>query len=80
MDRDVRVELFGRRLVWLKKADGSGALAYPEHYDEATGELKLPAALFAESYAHVFADGTIKRHDKVIGTIADLVVCDETRG
>jgi hypothetical protein len=72
---DVRVELFGRRLVWLKDPDGSGALAYPEHLDES-GELKPGHALFSLSYAHVFADGTIRRLDKVIGTVADLVVRD----
>jgi hypothetical protein len=76
MDSDVRVELFGRRLVWLKNPDGSGPLAYPEHMDES-GELKLAHAMVSLSYAHVFADGTIRRFNKVIGTVADLVVVSD---
>lgn len=69
----IHVELFGKRLVWLKRSEGSnwGPLALPEHVDE-DGNVK-PSAALKPSYAHVFADGKIRRYHEVIGTVDDLV-------
>lgn len=69
----IYVELFGRRLVWRKAADSTeGALAPPEHIDEV-GNLRLEH-VFSLSFAHVGADGIIRRRRKAIGTVADLVI------
>jgi hypothetical protein len=69
--RNIPVALKGQRLVWLKDDDTpNGPLAYPEHLDE-NGDIRA-SALGAASYAHIF-DGVIKRYNRVIGTIDDLV-------
>lgn len=70
----IHVELFGRHLVWLKAADSTeGPLAYPEHVDEG-GNVKFAHALASDSYAHVGADRIIRRYQKVIGSVSDLVI------
>jgi hypothetical protein len=71
----VHVALFGRRLVWRKDGADAGPLVPPEQCDEA-GELKIVHALVSDAYAHVFADGFIRRYGEVIGTRADLVVLE----
>lgn len=70
---NIRVELNGQSLIWMKEESSpNGALAYPEHLG-ADGEIAdLHTALFADSYAHVI-DGTIWRCGSEIGTVEDLV-------
>lgn len=58
------------RLIWLKNPDGTGALAFPHHIDE-DGHVMLEHC-FSESYAHVCADGCIRRYGTVIGSVGDL--------
>lgn len=69
-ERDIRVRFRGREFVWLREADGGGALAYPEHLDQR-GELNPSDALFSDSFAHV-VDGVIWRHHEPIGVVAEL--------
>ncbi len=66
------VELDGHGRFWfLKDALGSGPLAPLDHCT-VTGELIPRNAPLGGSYAHVYADGTIKRLTTVIGSLADL--------
>jgi hypothetical protein len=67
----IPVTLGGVELVWLKNADGGGALAYPNHVD-ADGHVKIEH-VFSDSFAHVNSDGTISRYGARIGTRDDLV-------
>lgn len=75
-NRSIAVTLPGHGTFWfLRDEDGTGPLAPKEHCTE-TGEIaNLATALFlnGDSYAHVFADGNIRRYREVIGTVADLV-------
>lgn len=57
---------------WMKNTDGSGALAPREHCSEV-GQLHTEA-MFADSYAHVFANGLIKRYGQVIAHRDNLKV------
>lgn len=66
----VKVRLNGLELWWQKNADGSGALAPLEHCD-AEGNVE---AFLELSYAHVFADGAILRHNCQIGHRDDLEI------
>jgi hypothetical protein len=68
----IPVMLKGTRLIWLKDADGTGALAFPEHIDEE-GCVKWEH-VFSESFAHVCSDGAIRRFGAVIGNISDLAM------
>ena len=68
--KTVYVVLDGRDLVWLKDEDGSGALAYPEHIDEA-GDVRAEHVL-SDSYAHVFPNGEIMRFNQRIGSRDDF--------
>lgn len=52
---------------------GEGAIAYPWHGDEQ-GQLTIAAGMFEESYAHLFEDGKIRRHLRVIGDRSDIQV------
>ena len=74
-DRAIRVSFRGRDLVWLREPDGSGALAPPDHVDEA-GNVTLAAGLGGLSWAHVAADGTIWRYNQPIGHRDELVLLD----
>lgn len=72
-DDTIKVRLHGLTLFWLRCADGSGALAPPEHLN-ADGNVNVFDAFFSESYAHVFADGTIRKRGLVIGRVEDLEI------
>ncbi len=61
----IPVQLNGRRLIWLKRDDRSGPLAYPEW-------MEGRANLFVGFYAQM-TEGIIKRDGEVIGTMDDLV-------
>jgi hypothetical protein len=67
----IKVRFHGIDLIWLKSDDGSGALALPEHIAD-DGAPYLGDALFSDSYAHVFGDGTIWRYKIQIGTVDDF--------
>ncbi len=69
-EASIPVTFKGEKFVWLKGADGSGALAYPQHIDE-TGNVK-PMFCMSDSYAHVMSDGAIMRYGSQIGTRDDL--------
>jgi hypothetical protein len=70
-EASIPVRLGDVDLVWLKEADGSGALAYPEHVDD-DGQVKWDH-VFSDSFAHVQSDGTIRRYGATIGSRDDLV-------
>ena len=70
IDNDaIPVTFNGERYIWLKKNDGTGALAYPHHVDE-DGYITLDHAM-SDSFGHVW-DGKIWRYRKIIGSIDDL--------
>lgn len=58
---------------WQKSVDSPwGPLAPLNHCGEDGSIEDIHVALFADSFAHVYEDGTIKRYGKEIGTIDDL--------
>jgi hypothetical protein len=60
----------GHGTFWfLDDGDGEGPLAPMDHCDES-GELLTWRG--EDSYAHVSADGIIKRYRQVIGRLEDL--------
>lgn len=69
----VQVRL-GDKLLWCEpevlEEGGDGALAPPEHIRD--GDLNFPACFAGDSYAHVLANGEIKRYRTVIGHRSDL--------
>lgn len=69
-----KVELPGHGVFWFLEEDGVGPLAPLDHCDGDGNLLQIwPMRL---SYAHVFADGEIKRFNQVIGRIEDLKECE----
>lgn len=71
----IPVELPGHgKFWWIREPDNSGALAPHDHCTES-GNL-IFEALFGDSYAHVYPDGTIKRYNSTIGHRDDLVMLD----
>lgn len=73
-DKTRRVSLPGHGVFWfIENKDGDGPLAPLDHCDQSGNIVDADVALFAESYAHVFANGEIKRFHQVIGHRADLV-------
>ncbi len=59
------VQLNGRHMIWLKRDDRNGPLAYSEWVEGR-------ANLFVGFYAQM-TDGIITRDGEVIGTIDDLI-------
>lgn len=61
--------------VWILPAvlagKFDGSLAPDAHITD--GDLDWSKCFASESYAHVYADGSIWRHRKQIATVADLV-------
>ncbi len=55
---------------WFLEEDGEGPLAPLDHCDDE-GEILFSKA-FELSFAHVFADGNIRRFNTVIGQRAEL--------
>ncbi len=60
----------GERYVWLKKSDGTGPLAYPDHVDE-DGYVTIDH-MMSDSFGHVMSDGKIWRYREIIGSVDDL--------
>jgi len=61
----------GQHFVFLKMPDGGGMLAEPEQLD---GDNHVrPDAFYSDPFAHVRADGMIRRYGQTIGTVADLL-------
>ncbi len=76
--RNIPVMFRGRKYIWVMDGDGEtacGPLAPPDQCDD-DNELRLEAALFGDSYAHVYADGTIMRYGVKIGMRGDLEPVD----
>jgi hypothetical protein len=74
MRRKVRLEGHGEFWFLDDDDEGVGALAPLEHCDSRGELLDDSYVIFhADSYAHCFADGTIKRYRQVIGSVEDLV-------
>ncbi len=73
-DHWVRVWL-GETPLWVEPATllegGEGALA-PDHH-VVDGKLNIRTCFSGDSYAHVMANGEIKRYHRVIGHRSDLI-------
>jgi hypothetical protein len=70
---NIPVRFHDRDLIWLKDDDGSGPLAPLEHIDD-DGYVNVYDALYSDSYAHVFSDGSIRRYGEIVGRVDDLVL------
>lgn len=68
----VKVRFRGETYWHFRGDDGSGALAYLHHCDEHGVPVDLATALLADSFAHVCADGLIRRYRVVIGKSEEL--------
>jgi|GEM_PF-4511049 len=67
-DSPRQVEFQGESFWFQEGEDGTGALVHVGDCDENGDPLR-----FEDSYAHVFGDGTIRRHHEVIGHKSDLL-------
>lgn len=78
MNTSYKVELPGHGIFWYlpdKEFGDDGALAPLEHYTDK-GEVTQEAAWEGDSYAHIFG-GVIKRFNKPIGRVSDLIVLEK---
>lgn len=67
-EENLHVKFNSLELIWLKNADGSGPLAWPDQIDEDSHVYLY----------HVYSDGNIRRLGKVIGSVGDLQVVSVT--
>lgn len=74
MDQMIKCKFKGI-IVWIEpsllKDGATGPLAPDEHVED--GELNIATCFSGDSFAHAYADGSVMRYGREVGTKKDIV-------